>query len=72
MNLPANHVAFLDAYAEANHIESRSAVLHIALRLLRTSELGAAYEEAWQEWTESGMANDWDVASGDGLPDLPL
>ena len=68
ISLPDDDVDFLDTYAQAHGIESRSATIHKAVRLLRTSELGAAYEEAWQEWEESGEAEVWDVVVGDGLP----
>lgn len=71
VSLPSEDVAFLDAYAKSKHIDSRSAVVHRAVRLLRASELGAAYEDAWREWDESGAADDWDAASGDGFADAP-
>ncbi len=71
VSLPAEDVEFLDAYAKSKRIESRSAVLHKAVRLLRASELGAAYEDAWQEWDASGAAEEWDAVSGDGLADAP-
>src|SRR4051794_15341768 len=31
-------------------LKDRSAALHKAVRLLRASELGPAYEKAWEEW----------------------
>jgi Arc/MetJ-type ribon-helix-helix transcriptional regulator len=71
VSLPDEDVEFLDAYAKSKGIESRSAVVHKAVRLLRASELGAAYEDAWQEWAESGAAEEWDAAIGDGLADAP-
>jgi Arc/MetJ-type ribon-helix-helix transcriptional regulator len=71
VSLPDDDVEFLDAYAKSKGIESRSAVVHKAVRLLRASELGAAYEDAWQEWAESGAAQDWDPVMGDGLADAP-
>jgi hypothetical protein len=38
------------------------------VRLLRASELGAAYEDAWQEWTTSGDEELWrQAATSDGL-----
>jgi hypothetical protein len=42
-------------------------VLHKAVRLLRASGLGGAYEEAWQEWTTDGEAGLWDETVDDGL-----
>lgn len=67
VSLPSEDVAFLDAYAGERGIASRSAVLHKAVRLLRASELGAAYEDAWQEWEANGDAALWEPATGDGL-----
>ena len=67
MSLPDEDVEFLDAYAETQGIPSRSAVVHKALRLLRASELGGAYEAAWTEWTDSADAALWEGTSSDGL-----
>jgi hypothetical protein len=69
VSLPAEDVAFLDSYARAEGIETRSAVLHKAVRMLRASALGAAYEDAWQEWAHSDLAREWDALAGDGLVD---
>jgi Arc/MetJ-type ribon-helix-helix transcriptional regulator len=67
VSLPDEDVEFLDAYAEGQGIASRSAVLHKAVRLLRASELGPAYEDAWVEWHSGGEAISWDATVGDGL-----
>jgi len=67
VSLPAEDVEFLDAYAAAQGFASRSAVLHRAVGLLRASELGAAYEQAFGEWEETGGAADWESTVGDGL-----
>lgn len=69
VSLPDEDVEFLDEYAAAEGVESRSAVLRRAVRLLRSAGLDAAYELAWQEWTTSGDDNVWDVAVADGLDD---
>jgi len=66
VSLPDNDVEFLDAYASAQGISSRSAALHKAVRLLRASELGPAYEEAWDQWAEDDAAP-WESTVGDGL-----
>ena len=58
-------VAFVDEYASTHAFGSRSAVLRRAVALLRSSELGEAYERAWDEWSEE--ADVWDIAVGDGL-----
>jgi len=67
VSLPDEDVEFLDAYADAQGFASRSAVLHKAVRLLRASELGPAYEQAWDEWSAGGDADAWEATTGDGL-----
>lgn len=67
ISLPADDVEFLDAYAQSQGIESRSAVVHKAVRLLRVSDLGEAYEQAFSSWDEEGEAALWDAAAADGL-----
>ena len=67
VSLPEEDVEFLDAYADSQGITSRSAVLHKAVRLLRASGLGGAYEDAWQEWAAEGQADVWNVTIDDGL-----
>lgn len=67
VSLPDEDVEFLDAYAETQGIRSRSAVVHKALRLLRASELGGAYEAAWTEWSASSDAGLWERTASDGL-----
>lgn len=69
VSLSDEDVAFLDEYAEALKMSSRSAVLQRAVRLLRTSGLAPAYADAWKEWEESGEAGAWDSTVGDGLGD---
>jgi len=66
VSLPDEDVEFLDSYAEREGFASRSAALHKAVRLLRASELGAAYEDAWATWDASDDASLWDNAVGDG------
>ncbi len=68
VSLPDEDVDFLDQYAKQEGYESRSAVLHKAVRLLRASRLGAAYEEAWREWAASSEEDLWESTSADGLP----
>ena len=65
VSLPDDDVAFLDAYAEREGIQSRSAALHKAVRLLRSSELGEAYQDAWATWDASDDSALWDRTSGD-------
>jgi Arc/MetJ-type ribon-helix-helix transcriptional regulator len=66
VSLPDDDVAFLDTYAEEQGIGSRSGVVHKAVRLLRASDLGAAYEDAWAEWSSGEDGVLWDTTTGDG------
>jgi Arc/MetJ-type ribon-helix-helix transcriptional regulator len=68
VSLPEDDIDFLDQYAKKEGYESRSAVVHKAVRLLRASGLGAAYEEAWREWAASSEDELWESTSADGLP----
>ena len=68
VSLPEEDIDFLDRYAKKEGYESRSAVVHKAVRLLRASGLGAAYEEAWRDWSASGEDQLWESTSADGLP----
>jgi Arc/MetJ-type ribon-helix-helix transcriptional regulator len=67
VSLPEEDVEFLDRYAQVQGYQSRSAVVHKAVRLLRSSALGADYDSAWTEWTNSGEADSWDSVVEDGL-----
>lgn len=68
LSIPNVDVEFLDSYAHEHGIESRSAAVQRAIALLRTSQLGDAYELAWQEWDESGEAELWEPTAADALP----
>lgn len=67
VSLPGEDVQFLDAYAREQGLESRSAALHRAVRLLRTAELGGAYEAAWGGWAAKDDGTLWESTTGDGL-----
>jgi len=67
VSLPEDVVAYLDAYAEQEGLPSRSAALHRAVRLLRSSTLAVEYADAWREWEEGGNADAWETAMADGL-----
>jgi Arc/MetJ-type ribon-helix-helix transcriptional regulator len=67
VSLPEEDVEFLDSYAQAQGIDSRSAAVHKAVGLLRATQLGAAYEEAWASWAGSDDATAWEAAAADGL-----
>jgi len=66
VSLPDDDVQFLDAYARTQGLDSRSAALHEAVRLLRSSEPGG-YRDAWQGWVHPGDGELWDETAVDGL-----
>ena len=66
VSLPAEDVAFLDAYAQA-HAVSRSAAVRDAIGELRAGQLSDDYGQAWDDWTSSNDAARWDAVAGDGL-----
>jgi Arc/MetJ-type ribon-helix-helix transcriptional regulator len=68
VSLPGEDIEFLDEYARERGLDSRSAAVHQAVRLLRVAELGAAYEGAFDEWAAGDDASGWDSTVGDGLP----
>ena len=67
VSLPNDDVEFLDRYAESQGVGSRSAAVHRAVRLLRATELGPAYEQAWADWAGDDDSGLWESTSGDGL-----
>lgn len=67
VSLPESDVAFVDEYALANATESRSAVIHAAIEMLRAAQLEDEYAAAWDEWEGSEDAQLWEAATGDGL-----
>jgi Arc/MetJ-type ribon-helix-helix transcriptional regulator len=67
ISLPDEDIEFLASYAASEGLGSRSAALRKAIRLLRASELGPAYEAAFTEWDGSDGASLWDSTAGDGL-----
>ena len=67
VSLPSEDVEFLDSYAQSQGFKSRSAVVHTAVRMLRSSKLGDAYADAWREWEDSDDAELWDHTTADGL-----
>lgn len=67
VSLPEDDVDYLDSYARSQGLASRSAAVQKAVRLLRASELGGSYVDAWTEWAESEDAELWDAALTDGV-----
>ncbi len=66
VSVPDGDVDFIDRYADEHGVASRSAVVHRALALLRSSELGADYAAAWDEWAASD-GELWEATVADGL-----
>ena len=69
VSLLAKDVEYLDAYVTKVGLESRSAALHRAVRLLRVAELSEAYAAAWEEFDVAGDAALWETTVGDGVED---
>jgi Arc/MetJ-type ribon-helix-helix transcriptional regulator len=69
VSLPEDDVAFVDEYARRRGSSSRSSVVHRAIELLRMAELEEAYVDAWDEWEQSGEAEQWGAVTGDGIAD---
>jgi Arc/MetJ-type ribon-helix-helix transcriptional regulator len=67
VSLPGEDVQFLDDYAREQGLDSRSAALHRAVRLLRTAELSGTYQAAWEEWAADGEGDLWEATTGDGV-----
>ena len=67
--IPETDLDFLDRYATSQGIDSRSAVIQRAIRLLRASELGEAYTAAWNEWAESEDGALWDALADESMED---
>jgi Arc/MetJ-type ribon-helix-helix transcriptional regulator len=67
VSLPDEDVEFLDRLASESGVGSRSAGLHLAIKLLRDSSLQSAYEEAFSDWLASEDASAWDTTVGDGV-----
>ena len=65
VSIPDTDVEFLDNYAKAHRVPSRSAALQRAIRLLRASELTDAYAAAFTEWRDDPASDAWDTTSAD-------
>lgn len=67
VSLSADDLAAIDEYARANGLTSRSAVVQHAVRRLRHPDLEQDYGQAFAEWEDSGEAETWEAAAGDGV-----
>lgn len=69
VSLPDEDVAVLDEYARTAGLQSRSAAIRHAIRMLRLPDLEQDYEAAWREWEASDDSSAWDATAGDGIAD---
>jgi len=67
VSLSDEDLEFLDTYTKKCGLDSRSAALQKAVRLLRTSELTQAYAAAWEEFDADGDAALWETTVADGI-----
>jgi antitoxin MazE9 len=67
ISLPDEDLAFLDEYTRAAGLESRSAAVQKAVRLLRAADLAAEYAAAWEAFDPAGDAALWETTVGDGI-----
>ena len=67
VSLPEDDIRFLDDFAADRGLDSRSAALQRAVRLLRAMSLSEDYAAAWAEWNSSADSSLWDSVVGDGL-----
>lgn len=69
IRLPADDGAGRDRCAQPRSTPAGSAAQHHAVGCLPVTELGAAYEDAFADWEESGESLDWDQTAADGVQD---
>jgi 3-mercaptopyruvate sulfurtransferase SseA len=67
VSLPRIDIQYLDEFAAQHGIGSRSATIQFAVDRLRHDALGDAYEQAWDDWSDSDDAAAWETAAADGL-----
>lgn len=66
VSLPAEDLQFVDEQTENGRFDSRSAVVHAAIRLLRDRQHVDSYAAAWDEWDETDAAV-WEAVVSDGV-----
>lgn len=69
VSIPDDDLAYVQTQVASGRYPTRSAVMHAAIRSLRTRDLEAQYAEAARDWRESGEEAVWDVTNADGLDD---
>lgn len=60
-------LAYLDAETAAGRYASRSAAVAAAIGWMRRGDLVAIYDQAFDDWADSGEAEVWDPTAGDGI-----
>jgi predicted transcriptional regulator len=66
VSLSDDDISFLDQYAGRAQ-ETRSGVIHAAIKALRREQLVEEYAQAFAEFEDTGEAALWDSTSGDGI-----
>jgi antitoxin MazE9 len=66
VSLPVEDVEFVDKETGEGRYDSRSAVVHAAIRLLRDRQYLDSYAAAWDEWDDSD-ASAWESVVADGM-----
>lgn len=67
IELSREDVAFLDDYFQRRGLKDRSDAATKAVELLRFSELGPAYEHAWDDWHKSGESAVWEAVEQEDI-----
>jgi hypothetical protein len=71
IDIPKEDIGFLDEYARRHDVDGRSGAARRAVELLRSSELGPAYERAWDDWHKSGESAVWSGTDKDAYVPEP-
>jgi Arc/MetJ-type ribon-helix-helix transcriptional regulator len=67
ISVPDETVALLDRVVELQGLPSRSAAIQQGIELLVSDALVGSYRAAFDEFEQSGDAELWENASGDGI-----
>lgn len=67
VSLPDADVRTLDDYAAVAGLDSRSAAVQVAIKLLRDARLADDYAAAWAEWDDDPDHELWEATTADGL-----
>lgn len=67
ISLSEADLSALDEHVRTAGLNSRSAAVQRAIRLLTAEQLQHDYALAWQEWDESGDQEAWQTVTADGI-----